>query len=143
MAAAKRLNAQAHIDEKCRGQNCCGELVLVLRSRIDAGEWWRCHKCKAFNMSPFQKENEGFWWGGPMPPIRRTGRPHATLNEQRLRAKQGLRVYSVDASIWLHGPVIGQRFAELGLSHAEAFVMRQVRDRLSLLGQKRLAKLGD
>ena len=93
-------------------------------------------------MSPSQKEKNVFWWGGPMPPIRRAGRPHATLNEQRLRAKQGLRVYSVDASIWLHGPVIGQRFAELGLNHAEAFVMCQVRDRLSLFGQERLAKQG-
>ena len=137
-AAAKHLNAQARTEEKCRGHNCCGELVLVLRSRIDAGEWWRCDKCKAFHMSPSQKENDGFWWGGPMPPIRRTGRPHATLNEQQPRAKQGLRVYSADASIWLHGPVIGRRFAELGLNHAEAFVMCQVRDRFALSGQESL-----
>lgn len=140
-ACAKQLNAQARTDEKCRGHECGGELVRVHRSSSDDGAWWKCDKCKASHMSPLQAEKEAFCWGGPTPPVMRCrGAPHATLDEQQLRAKQGLRVYTVEASIWLHGPSKGRRFAELGLNYPEALIMSQVRDRLSTFGQERLER---
>lgn len=150
MAASARLRYEkVRTAEKCRGQKCRdkGELALVHRSWYDRCDWWRCPECKAFHMTPEQEKKEGLWWGGPQPPIKAhkwvaPGNPHATIDEQGFRAEQGLRVYSIDASTWLYGPTTGRRLAELGLNHAEAFVMSQVQDRFNAFGQARLASQG-
>ena len=139
MAATARLRYAAICTaEQC--SECQGELALVLKSSADTGVWWRCQECKAFHMTPGQKKNEALWWGGPEPPATRGGRGYALLDEQASRAREGLRVYTVDASIWLHSPARGRRLAELGLDQAEAFVMDQVHARFSAHGATRLTR---
>ena len=142
MASAELRHARlaaARTANTCQNPWCDsdpGVLTLVHRSEYDHGDWWRCGECRFFYMTPKQAKKNGLWWGGPRPPFLAhksappRGRPHANLDEQGFRAEQGMRVYAMDASVWMHGPTTGRRLAELGIIHAEVYVMCQAQDRL-------------